>query len=226
MSLLEQLYQKETWLEFLKHKQDSGFFWEDEDKALCKYIENEEYISVCDQIFSNEDFPLPKLTKINKKFSEKKRMVFIFGYKEKYVFRKQLDIAKIHNKPVIIHSRDASNDTLNILKEYNLRGSLHCYSGSLEMANEFIKLGYLLGVGGVVTYKNAKNIVNVIENIDISECENSNNMSLIVYFVKPGDTLWNLAKATRLASKTRRILSCLKPPLFMASPAWVLTPVP
>ena len=87
--------------------------------------------------------------------------------KEKYVFRKQLDIAKIHNKPVIIHSRDASNDTLNILKEYNLRGSLHCYSGSLEMANEFIKLGYLLGVGGVVTYKNAKNIVNVIENIDL-----------------------------------------------------------
>lgn len=87
--------------------------------------------------------------------------------KEISVFKKQLDIAKKHNKPVIIHSRDASNDTLNILKEYDLKGSLHCYSGSLEMAYEFIKLGYFLGVGGVVTYKNAKNIVNVIENIDL-----------------------------------------------------------
>ena len=87
--------------------------------------------------------------------------------KQNYVFRKQLDVAKKHNKPVIIHSRDASYDTLNVLKEYNLKGSLHCFSGSLEMAREFIKLGYLIGVGGVVTYKNAKNIINVIENIDL-----------------------------------------------------------
>ena len=87
--------------------------------------------------------------------------------KEIYVFRKQLEIAKKHNKPVIIHSRDAIQDTYNILKEYDLRGSLHCYSGSLEMAREFIKLGFLIGVGGVVTYKNAKNIVNVIKNIDL-----------------------------------------------------------
>ena len=50
---------------------------------------------------------------------------------------------------------------------YNLRGSLHCFSGSLEMANEFIKIGYMIGVGGVVTFKNAKNIINVIENIDL-----------------------------------------------------------
>lgn len=83
------------------------------------------------------------------------------------VFRKQLEIAKKHNKSIIVHSRDASKDTYHILKEYNLRGSLHCYSGSLEMARDFIKLGYLIGVGGVVTYKNAKNIVNVIENIDL-----------------------------------------------------------
>jgi len=87
--------------------------------------------------------------------------------KQKIVFRKQLEIAKKYNKPVIIHSRDASQDTLDILKEYNLKGSLHCFSGSLEMAREYIKLGYLIGVGGVVTFKNAKNIVNVIENIDL-----------------------------------------------------------
>ena len=87
--------------------------------------------------------------------------------KEISVFKRQLEIAKKHNKPVIIHSRDAIQDTYDILKEYDLRGSLHCYSGSLEMAREFIKMGYLIGVGGVVTYKNAKNIINVIENIDL-----------------------------------------------------------
>ena len=88
-------------------------------------------------------------------------------HKEIYVFKKQLEIAKKHNKPVIIHSRDAIQDTYDILKKYKLRGSLHCYSGSLEMAREFIKLGFLIGVGGVITYKNAKNIVNVIRNIDL-----------------------------------------------------------
>ena len=86
---------------------------------------------------------------------------------ENYVFKKQLEIARKHNKPVIIHSRDAIQDTYNILKEYNVSGCLHCYSGSLEMAREFVKLGFLLGVGGVITFKNAKNIVNVIKNIDL-----------------------------------------------------------
>ena len=87
--------------------------------------------------------------------------------KQLFYFKKQLEIAKRHNKPLIIHSRDAIQKTYNILKEYQLKGSLHCYSGSVEMANEFIKLGYLIGVGGVVTYNNAKNIVNVVENIDL-----------------------------------------------------------
>ena len=87
--------------------------------------------------------------------------------KEIIVFKKQLEIAKKHNKPIIVHSRDAMQDTYDILKGYDLRGSLHCFSGSLEMAREFIKLGYLIGVGGVVTFKNAKNIINVIENIDL-----------------------------------------------------------
>ena len=87
--------------------------------------------------------------------------------KQNYVFKKQLEIAKKHNKPIIVHSRDAIQDTYNILKGYNLKGSLHCFGSSLEMAREFIKLGYLIGVGGVVTFKNAKNIVNVIKNIDL-----------------------------------------------------------
>ena len=87
--------------------------------------------------------------------------------KEIDIFKKQLEIAKKHNKPVIVHTRDAIQDTYDILSEYKLKGSIHCFSGSLEMAMEFVKLGYLIGVGGVVTFKNAKNIINVIENIDL-----------------------------------------------------------
>ena len=83
------------------------------------------------------------------------------------VLRRQLDIAAKHNKPIIFHCRDAIGDTYNILKKYNLKGTMHAYSGSLDMALKFIKLGYCLGVGGVVTFKNAKNIIEVIKNIDL-----------------------------------------------------------
>ena len=88
--------------------------------------------------------------------------------KEIHVFKKQLDIAKKYNKPIIVHSRDAIGDTYDILKKYNLRGSIHSYSGSIEMAREFTKLGYMLGIGGVVTFKNAKNIKEVVKDIDLS----------------------------------------------------------
>lgn len=55
-----------------------------------------------------------------------------------------------------------------MLSKYNLKGSIHCFSGSLEMAKLFIRLGYKIGVGGIITFKNAKNIIKVIENIDLS----------------------------------------------------------
>lgn len=87
--------------------------------------------------------------------------------KEIYVFKKQLDIAKKYNKPIIVHTRDAIGDTYNVLKKYKLRGSIHSYSGSVEMAKEFIKLGYMIGIGGVVTFKNAKNIKEVVKNIPL-----------------------------------------------------------
>lgn len=88
--------------------------------------------------------------------------------KQKDVFKRQLKIALKYNKPVIVHTRDAIQDTYDILSKYNIHGSIHAFSGSLEMAREFIKLGFYIGVGGVSTYKNAKNIVNVIENIDLA----------------------------------------------------------
>lgn len=87
--------------------------------------------------------------------------------KQKTYFKKQLEIAKKNKKPVIVHARDAIHDTYDIMSKYDLKGSMHCFSGSLEMAKEFIKLGYSIGIGGVCTYGNAKNIINVIENIPL-----------------------------------------------------------
>ena len=84
------------------------------------------------------------------------------------VFNRQLEIAEKFNKPVVVHSRDSIGETYNILSKYNLKGSIHCFSGSLEMAKLFIKLGYKLGVGGIITFKNAKNIKEVVKNIDLS----------------------------------------------------------
>lgn len=88
--------------------------------------------------------------------------------KQKKVFNKQLEIAEKYHKPVIIHSRDAIGETYNILSKYKLQGSIHCFNGSLEMAKLFIKLGYKLGIGGIITFKNAKNIKEVVKNIDLS----------------------------------------------------------
>ncbi len=76
--------------------------------------------------------------------------------KQRLVFRKQLELAEKLNLPVIIHSRDAIGETYDILSQYHVRGVIHCFSGSLEMAKKFIDLGFLLGIGGVVTFKNSK----------------------------------------------------------------------
>ncbi len=82
------------------------------------------------------------------------------------LFEKMLELAEKYNKPVIIHSRDATQDTLNIIKKYKVKGTIHSFSGSLETAKEYIKLGYLIGVNGVITFKNA-NIKNVIKELPL-----------------------------------------------------------
>lgn len=86
---------------------------------------------------------------------------------QKKLFKRQLDIAKKYNKPVIVHSRDCIQETYNILKNADVRGVMHCYSGSVEMAHEFFKIGFFLGIGGIVTFKNASRIVEVIKNIPL-----------------------------------------------------------
>lgn len=88
------------------------------------------------------------------------------------VFKTMLKIAKTNNLPVIVHCRKSFLDTYNLLKESDLTGIIHCYSGSVDMAKRFIKLGFLLGIGGVITFKNAKSLKDVVKAIDI------NNFSL------------------------------------------------
>lgn len=75
---------------------------------------------------------------------------------QRRIFIKQLEIAKRRDMPVVIHSRDASGDTLDILREYKPRGVLHCFSGSAETAKEVVKLGMYIGFTGVLTFKNSK----------------------------------------------------------------------
>ena len=84
-------------------------------------------------------------------------------------FIKQILLAKEFSLPVIVHDREAHGDTLEILKEYKPKGVLHCFSGSTEMAKEILKLGMYIGVGGVVTFKNAKNLPEVIENTPLDK---------------------------------------------------------
>lgn len=75
---------------------------------------------------------------------------------QKELFRKQLKIADELSLPVVIHSRDATFDTINILKEFpNLKGDIHCFSGSIETARIYVSMGYKLGIGGVVTFRNS-----------------------------------------------------------------------
>lgn len=86
--------------------------------------------------------------------------------KQIYMFKKQLDLAKELNLPVVIHTRDATIDTYNILKEYQLKGIYHCFSGSIETANQYINMGYKIGIGGVLTFKNS-NLKDVVEKMDL-----------------------------------------------------------
>ena len=85
-------------------------------------------------------------------------------------FRKQLLLAREMELPVVIHSRDAAQDTFDIIKELHAGsdgGIIHCYSGSVEMARDYVKLGYMIGVGGVVTFKNGRVLKEVVREIDL-----------------------------------------------------------
>ena len=89
---------------------------------------------------------------------------------QKEWFVRQLDLARELNLPVLIHSREAAADTMEIMKEHGqgLRGVIHCYSYSKEQAKEYVKMGYYIGVGGVVTFKNARKLKETVEEIPLT----------------------------------------------------------
>ena len=86
--------------------------------------------------------------------------------KQQYWFRRQIALAREEKLPMIIHSREAAADTLRVMKEEKseeIGGVIHCFSYSAEMAEEYLKMGFYLGIGGVVTFKNAKKIKEVVQ---------------------------------------------------------------
>lgn len=87
--------------------------------------------------------------------------------KQKEIFEYQLLLAEKYHKTVVIHSRDAIEDTYNILKTHNIKSVIHCFSSSYEMAKKFIDLGSKLGIGGVVTFKNSSKLKEIVEKIDL-----------------------------------------------------------
>lgn len=84
-------------------------------------------------------------------------------------FVRQLELARELDLPVLIHSREAASDTLYVMKEYaqGLRGVIHCFSYSKEIALEYVKMGFYIGIGGVVTFKNAKKLKEVAAAVPI-----------------------------------------------------------
>jgi TatD DNase family protein len=86
---------------------------------------------------------------------------------QKAVFENQIQLALKYNLPIIVHDRDAHGDTMDILRKYKPKGVVHCFSGSVEMARECIKLGMYIGIGGAVTFKNARVPVEVAKDIPL-----------------------------------------------------------
>ena len=92
---------------------------------------------------------------------------------QKYWFEKQLDLAVELQLPVVIHSRESASDTLEIIKKYvqktngTLTGVIHCFSYGVELAEEYVKMGFYLGIGGVVTFKNGRKLKEVVQKIPL-----------------------------------------------------------
>ena len=89
--------------------------------------------------------------------------------KQLIFFEKQILLAKELDLPVIVHDREAHEDTLNLIKKYAPKGVMHCFSGSAEMAKEVLKTGMYIGIGGALTFKNAKKILKVADEVPIEK---------------------------------------------------------
>lgn len=127
---------------------------------------------------------------------------------QKKWFSQQLTLAKEVKLPVIIHSREAAQDCFTMIKESGIKkGVIHCYSGSLEMALDYIAMGFYIGIGGVVTYQNAKKLVEVAQNIPLERIvieTDSPYLSPVPYRGKRNDST-NLTFIVEKLSSIRKI---------------------
>lgn len=118
---------------------------------------------------------------------------------QKKAFSAQLELAQKHDMPVIIHDRDAHADTVEILRQYRPKGVMHCFSGSAETARELVRMGMYIGIGGVLTFKNSRKLVEVAADIPMEHIlletdapylapepfrGKANNSSLIIYVAR------------------------------------------
>lgn len=148
-----------------------------------KYYKNYDflYCSIGVHPHNAKIFDKEKFLNIFEELKKTKRLVAIgeigldfyynFSAKEQQIksFEYQLEFAKNHNLPVIIHSRNSIELTYEILKEKNVKnGIIHCFSEGLEYAKKFIELGFMIGVAGIITFDKTDNLKTTIKNIDIS----------------------------------------------------------
>ncbi len=89
---------------------------------------------------------------------------------QKDIFVYHLELAKRFNLPIIVHSRDAAEDTYELIKAHNpdKKGVIHCFSSSYEMAVKYVEMGYYIGIGGVVTFKNAAKLKDIAAKIPLN----------------------------------------------------------
>ena len=87
--------------------------------------------------------------------------------RQKEMFKRQLLLAQELNKPIIVHSRNAIQDTYDLMRQYPCNGVMHCYSDSAEMAKEFVKLGYYISISGTITWKNAREPLEVVKAVPL-----------------------------------------------------------
>lgn len=124
--------------------------------------------------YKSEDLEFIKLNIANKKILAIGEIGLDYYYSKDYkqeqinLLEDQLKIAEEYDIPVIIHSREATQDTLDVLKKYNVKGIIHSFSGSFEVAQEYIKMGYLIGINGVITFKNS-NVKDVIKKLPLNK---------------------------------------------------------
>ena len=124
---------------------------------------------------------------------------------QKKAFRTQIEWSLHYDRPIVIHTREATKDTIDIVKEYapkGVRGVFHCFSGSAETARQIIDLGFYLGIGGVLTYKNA-GLQEVIQHIDLKHLvleTDAPYLSPVPHRGKRNESSYTLLVAEKLAA--------------------------